>query len=182
MQNRIFALVAATLFALMPMSAAPAQATETEIDELYDSSTAISTIETGKLHEPSAPLPVTIREVVNVSSWYGANYNQKYFACSAGSNGIQCGHQISFTATRSIGLALGADWYTTAAQLSFSASSSQTVYGSCTKTLKAGQKLVAYPYGMWKRYQIKKTTSRVGSTTSGYLMAFNPMGIHCVVE
>ncbi|MBB4071746.1 hypothetical protein [Canibacter oris] len=180
--KKIFVLIFSALFVLTPLAASPTYATETGVDEAHESSETGYAGETGRVHEPSAPLPVTTYQVVNVSSWSGANFNQRYFACSAGSHGVTCGNHVAFSATRSIELALGANWGTTASQLGISSSSAQTVTGSCTRTLAQGQRLVVYPYGTWKRYQIKKTTSRVGSTTSGYLYAFDPWGIHCVVE
>lgn len=121
--------------------------------------------------------------VVDISNRNDTNTQERIVVCHAGSPNINCGYTVTHSATRSIELSFGLRRETVAAALGISASNTKTVSLHCSKTLQQGQTLVAYPYGIYKTYRIKKVVAPKGGITySGWLTAFNPEGITCRVE
>lgn len=108
-------------------------------------------------------------------------------SCKAGKSGVTCRIDITTSATRTVGLALGATRGWASGQLSISSAKTQSTAVSCTSPkLKKGQVFRAYPRGTRYSYTIQKWLV----TTTGYvyvlgksktLYAFNPKknSIYC---
>lgn len=117
------------------------------------------------------------------------NSSQTLATCQ--SVGGTCTISRALSATRTIGLTLGASRSWASAQLNISAASTQTVTAACTSpTLRSGQTWRAYPHGQRWSYRIQSqyygndggVDFPIGSPqTSGTLYAFNPTGVSCRV-
>lgn len=123
-----------------------------------------------------------------VSNSY-VNTGQTLATCQAA--GGTCTISRALSATRTIGVTLGASRTWASGQLNISAAEQQTVTAACTSpTLSSGQTWRAYPHGQRYSYQIRSqyygndggVDFPIGSpTTSGTLYAFNPTGVSCRV-
>lgn len=103
-------------------------------------------------------------------------------SCRIRTNGGTCTISKGTSATRTIGVSLGADIKNIAPQLNMSYSTTQAINVGCTSDkLRAGQRWVAYAVGDRYRYKINKWYTLSGPdggdydlATSGWLYAFNP--------
>jgi hypothetical protein len=126
------------------------------------------------------PPAYTRTSVVNKSK--SANYTDKsrqISRCTVQTNNSSCGISRGESATRTIGLALGASRSFVASQLSISSAASVSTTVTCmSPKMKKGQSWVAWGQGDRFTYKIKKETlvsgAVLGSTTSGTVSAFNP--------
>ncbi|MBA8989932.1 hypothetical protein FHW23_001178 [Curtobacterium pusillum] len=105
--------------------------------------------------------------------------SQKLASCGSRNTAVTCSLNQGSTATRSIGLDLGASRGWAAGQLKISSSTSQNVSVTCSKQkVPKGKQLVAYPVGVRHKYKIQKHMTGGGKDyvtgTSGWLYAFNP--------
>lgn len=134
---------------------------------------------------------VYVYSVVN-KSVNNANYinTGQLLANCSGSTGTSCAISSTKSATRSISLSLSMSRASVAGALGISSAASQSLAISCTSPkLKAGQVYKAYPRGVRYQYKVtrtQRTWTQAGwvngpTSTSGWLYAFNPTGIHCTV-
>ena len=133
---------------------------------------------------------VTVYKVVSkslLSSNY-TNYSNELARCNAATSGVTCSISQSVSATRTIGLDLGASRGVIATGLSISSASSTSISVTCNSpAMSAGQSFRAYPVGSRYSYKIQKRAVAPGSdtllATSGTLYAFDPRtsGVTCGV-
>ncbi|MFD6179551.1 MULTISPECIES: hypothetical protein [unclassified Isoptericola] len=103
------------------------------------------------------------------------NMNNMLAMCS-GTPGTRCSIEKSVSATRTIGLSLGASRSFVAGELNVSKASTRTVSVSCSAKLTSTRRtLRAYPIGTQVFYKITKNVNGK-KTTSGTLAAFVPSG------
>lgn len=118
-------------------------------------------------------------KVISRSSTGSYVGSQKLASCGSRNTAMNCSLNQGSTATRSIGLDLGATRGWAAGQLKISSSSSQNVSVTCSRrNVPKGKQLVAYPVGVRYKYKIQKHMTGGGKDyvtgTSGWLYAFNP--------
>lgn len=98
--------------------------------------------------------------------------------------GHTCTITVTHSSTRTFGLSLGVSKAFVAGELNISSSSTVSVSNACSAKTPKGYYLNAYPRGSRHQYKIRKTVTAVyspyrtstktGTTTSGWLHTFNP--------
>lgn len=121
----------------------------------------------------------TYHRVISKTSTGSFVGTQKLASCGSRNTAMNCALNQGSTATRSIGLDLGATRGWAAGQLRINSSSSQNVSVTCSRQkVPKGKQLVAYPVGVRYKYKIEKHLTGGGKDyvtgTSGWLYAFNP--------
>lgn len=130
-----------------------------------------------------AAVPQTSYDIVDLSRTKVTNFSQQKAVCYAGTSDINCSNAVRMTASKTISVSQGASRGWAAGQLGWTNTYSTEVSTTCSKTLKKGQSLVAYPYGTKATYKIRKVVSpRGSSSTSGWMTSFAPTGISCYVR
>ena len=129
-----------------------------------------------------AIVPRTRYFIVDLKKTNVTKFDRGKTACHAGNSFFDCQTNVSMSVGKTISVGLGVSRGWMAAQLGWSNTTSTTVSDSCSKRLRAGQKLYAYPYGVQATYKIRRySTALVRPQTSRTLTSFAPLGISCYV-
>lgn len=123
--------------------------------------------------------------VVHVSSRKSGHVGSQILATCSGQAGMGCSITTTKAATRSISLDLGFSRSFVASKIGISSSSTQSIAVTCSATLtKTKKTLTARPSGTLITYKLEKKYydnrgRYIGSSWSGNLTAFNPIGASC---